>query len=513
MLGWIRPNWIRAFDFRTSGGVDQTLTLHASELIGMGGPPAGRFAGVEVRRADGWNYYFEYRAGQVSQIADRQLPTDRRVLGTDVVSPSFTPPQSRRNIVMLRNDADSDGPVLGTGGDYEETDTSGPANFQFDVVSTAADSAQVRVRYGVGARPDPSIRPWPGGQVWKSPDIAVTNARSTTRPEWANTPWAGQTNTITATVVNRGNFVATNVVVNFYVKDFAITDAPETLIGSDMRTIPANASQAFTTTWTPPANTPESGAHYCVVVRIPLYQDPGNPAIVELTELNNVAQSNYDRFISSTASPARRVTSFVNVSNPHSDETRVFVIAEQSTPWYRTYLEHAWVWLQPGETRKIGVLVESLVGDPAYPELEQFRTAIYERPHDLALVGLIENPHDPQLHAADIAGGGNIRVLTGRATRIDLDQFDEQVATGRVITVDDEQPVTYGDVIVSLQPVGSAERAEYRTATKLDRDGRFAVEIGASRLLEEYGWLDGQAHYLGAFALADCDSKVVRLER
>lgn len=512
MLGWVRPGWVRSFDFRSTGGVDQTLTLHAMELQGMAGPPAGRWAGVEVRRADGWNYYFEYRAGQVTQISDRALPTDRRVLGTDVTSPTFTVPQSRRNIILLANDPDGDGPVLGPGADYEEPDPSGPANFQFDVISTTADSAQVRVRYGAGGRPDPSIRPWPGGDNWQSPDIEISNARSTTRAEWRNTPWAGQTNTITARITNRGNFLATNVQANFYVKNLALGGAPETFLGRDMKSIPVGATVDFTTTWTPPANTPEKDAHYCIVVRIPLYQDPGNPAIVELSQLNNEAQSNYTRFISATASPARRVKFSVTVSNPYAEPARIFVVPQQSSDWYRTYLEHAWLWLEPGDSYAVGVMVESLVEDPAFPEVTEMRQAVYERPHNLSLVGLIENPHDPQLHAAEIMGGANVQVLTARATRLRLEQFDDQVVYGSVVTVDDGQPVTYGEVIVSLKPQGEAEQAEYRTEQgRLRQDGTFAIELGATDLVEEAGWVDGQAHFLGAYAVAPSDSKVVRL--
>jgi M6 family metalloprotease-like protein len=514
MLGWVRPAWIRSFDFRSSGGVDVTLTLQATELLGMGGPPAGRLAGIEVRRADGWNYYFEYRAGQVTQISDRDLPSNRRVLGTDVVSPTFTVPQNRRLIILLPNDPDGDGPVLNTGADYEETDTSGPANFQLDVVSTAADSAQIRVRYGTGGRPDPSIRPWPGGNNWQSPDIEITNARSATRGEWRNTPWAGQMNTITAKITNRGTFIATNVQANFYVKNLAVGDAPEFFIGRDIKTITPGATVDFSTLWTPPANTPDNGAHYCVIVRIPLYQDPGNPAIVELTELNNVAQSNYTRFISSTASPAKRMITSVVVNNPYPEPTRVFVVPQQSSDWYRTYLEHAWLWLNPGESRSVAVMVESLLGDPAFPELQKLGSNFYERPHDLSLIGLIENSQDPHLHTADIMGGANVRVLTGRATRIDLDEFNEIVVRGRVITVDDRQPVTFGEVIISLKPKGIVEEAEYRTGQgKIRQDGSFLIEVAATNLLAEAGVVEGQAHFLGAFGLADTDSKVVRLKR
>ena len=510
MLGWVRPEWVRSFDFTATGGVDQPLTLQAAELIGMGGPPAGRVAGIEVRRANGWNYYFEYRAGQPGNIGDRALLSDRRVLGTDVTSPSFTVPQSRRGIIMLPNDPDGDGPVLGASADYEEPDPSGPANFQFDVTAAGADNAQVRVRYGAGGRPDPSIRPWPGGEVWQSPDIEIRNARSATRPEWFNTPWAGQLNTIVAKVTNSGNFMANGVRVGFWVKDFTIGNAPETLIGTDVRNVPVGPPVEFSTTWTPPASTPTSDAHYCIVVRIALYQDPGNPAIVELTEMNNWAQSNYTRFISSTASPASREITSVSVSNPYTLPTRVVVIPQQSTSWYRTYLDHSWLWLDPGETRSVTVMVESLLGDPAFPELEEMKGQIFELQHDLTLIGMIENSQDPQLHATEIMGGANVRVATGRRTRIEVEQLDEKVAMGTVVTVDDGRPVDNGDVVVSILPDGKSERAEYRS-DQLNQ-GRFVLELAAGQIVSEAGYADLQVHYPGGFGLADSRSDVVSIK-
>lgn len=159
MLGWVDPALVRSYNFATGGGgVDQTLSLQASSALNAP-VPAGRVAAVEVRRADGWNYYFEYRRGQGTDIGDRQLPTNGAIFGTDVVSGVFVPPQNRRMIVELADDVDGDGPILLPGLDYEEEDPTGPAHFSLDVLSTTADSAQVRVRYGAGGRPDPSIRP------------------------------------------------------------------------------------------------------------------------------------------------------------------------------------------------------------------------------------------------------------------------------------------------------------------------------------------------------------------
>jgi hypothetical protein len=82
----------------------------------------------------------------------------------------------------------------------------------------------------------------------------------------------------------------------------------------------------------------------------PLYQSPANPAVVEMTELNNLAQSNYDRFISTTSTPSREIST-MEVGNPYPVRTRIWINAGNSNPLYRTFLEHSWVYLDPGETR------------------------------------------------------------------------------------------------------------------------------------------------------------------
>lgn len=514
MLGWVDPSLVRSYNFATGGGgVDQTLTLQASSALAAP-VPAGRLAAVEVRRADGWNYYFEYRRGQGTDIGDRQLPTDGAVFGTDVVSGVFVPPQNRRMIVELANDVDGDGPILLPGLDYEEEDPSGPAHFSLDVLSTSADSAQVRVRYGAGGRPDPSIRPWPGGDVWKSPDIEIRNAKSDADASWLNVPWAGHTNRVVARVTNSGDFPAPGVRVNFFVKDFTIGGAPETGIGSVTHDIPAGATVEFETTWTPPANTPTDDGHYCVVVRIPLYQDPGNPAIVELTELDNLAQSNYTRFISSSASPSARGMSHVALHNPYPERTRMWVVAQQSSAFYRTYVEHQWLWLDPGETQRVGVMYESLIGDPAYDRVtREHRDEIWKRPSRLSLVGLLENPLDEQLHVADTSGGVTVEVGSGRATRIDPFDGDRDVVRGRVVAVDSGEGVGRGAVVVTAQPRGRA-KGEASAAVELAPDGRFALELG--RLVgdrRDGEQLAVQAEYLGSFGFADSRSTVLWVDR
>ncbi|MEV0600362.1 CARDB domain-containing protein [Streptomyces sp. NPDC050315] len=333
MLGWVPPGWLRRFDFSRHAPIDQSVRLSPVE----GGEPApGTYAGIEIRIADGFNYYLEYRNGEAPDIGDRHLPVDDRILGTDVASPHAAP-LARPSALLLRSDGDDSGPVLGNGDFYTETDRSDPlfpTDFRIDVSGIDGTKANVRIRYGVNARPDPSIRPGLAGPTrpWQSPDIEIRNAKSLANPAWHNIPWAGHPNTIAAQVKNRGDLNAPAVRVDFSVKDYNIGGAPEFYLGSAIHDVAAGATVEFTTSWVP-ART----GHYCVVARIPLYVVPTAPTVVEQTELNNLAQSNYDRFNAATASPSTREVTSCTVTNPYQQRTRVFIVAGKTNPLYRTF--------------------------------------------------------------------------------------------------------------------------------------------------------------------------------
>lgn len=523
-LGWIPPVAIKPYNFASSGGVDETVTLRATSALPNGGVlPTNEYAAIEVRRAEGWNYYFEYRIGQAGDIGDVLAfsPPRPHVLGTDTIVRDYSAPEKRKSIIQLLNDRDGDGAVLdAVGRDYKEYDYGGPAQFNVEVVSFGAQTAQVRVRYGAGGRPDPRIRPWPGGKNWQSPDIEIRTSLSDAEPKLLNIPIAGQENRVVARVANGGDFIATDVVTEFFIKDFSITGAPEHPIGSAVHTIAPQAVEEFQVSWTPPAETPVYGAHWCVIARIPLYQDLGNPAIVELDQRNNEAQSNYTFFLSAWASPSVRGKAEVSVSNAYPDRCRFWIMPQQSRDLYRTYIEHQWLWLDPGETRKVGVMFESLAGDPAYEEqFKRWGDKFYAETNMVSLIGLVERPVPNRSVHPIVTGGANIQVASGRMTEFAELAIDRYEACGSVVLAATRESVRGGKVIVIIHPDDDPMREVSRWETVNDR-GHFAMklDIGNPRAGEDEKkplaartwkmW----ARYLPAAGFADCISKSVWID-
>jgi M6 family metalloprotease-like protein len=513
MLGWVQAGWVQSFDFSALGGtVDQTISLHPIE---QGAPPVGRQSGVEIRIADGWNYYFEYRRAQTMQIGDRALPEDGVVLGSDVVSPPYTPPFSRPGLLLLPPDTDSEGAALSNGENYRETDFSDPTyptDFRVDVSGIDATKADLRIRYGVLSKPDPSIRPWPASadRQWQSPDIEVRNMRNQADSAWFNVPWVGNTNTIVAKVKNNGNMAAAQVRVNFYVKNFNVGGAPESFLGTDVRDIAAGATVEFTTTWVPP-----SAGHYCVIVRIPLYVTPATPPAiptVEMTELNNVAQSNYDRFISATSVPSREITT-VDVGNPYPVATRVFLHPGQTNPAYRTYLESTSVWLDPGESRTITMMFEFApdnLTNGVYPQwmLPKVRE-VMRIPNRVGVVARIEDPNDTPRHKLDILGGAEMQIVTGKSTRFDRFNAARGEVRGQVVTVEGRTPVSGSVIVRSTRNDSDLNNTQIAAQdyqiVKL-RKGSFSA-----KLPDDVIGVD--AYYLPAPSYADCWSKTLKFAR
>jgi hypothetical protein len=506
MLGWVQPTHVRSLSFATVGPVDEEVTLHASDL---GAPPPGRYSSVEVRIADGENYYFEYRREQPTTFKDQDVPADRTVVGTHCMSGAE--PSDRRNILRLRDDSDSDKGEFQLNDDYEEQDTSDPQypnDFKMTVLETAADFARVRITYG-DAKPDPQIRPWAPSTNWKSPDLRVTNARNLANSAFLDIPWEGHDNRIVATVRNPGKLNASAVRVDFFVKDFTLGGGAETPLGSDTHDINSDDEVEFTSSvaWVPP---PLSAIpflnirpHYCVVARIAEYQDPAQPNVREITIDNNEAQSNHTQLISVSASPSSREMGVVKVTNPLPAAADCRVVVRQTSPLARTYIEKSWVHLQPGEERDVLFMSESMVGEPTLEPWveERGRSYAYEVPNSVRLTGVAD---DHETCHGFVTGGAHITVRAARATHFVDFGRDGGLAWGRIEAVDDGQGVS-GTVLVTITPPGAPEKEEVREADV--HNGDFRVELGDV----ERRWIL-QGHYLGAYDLAPCESRELEAE-
>ncbi|MGD8372616.1 MAG: hypothetical protein PVI19_13775, partial [Syntrophobacterales bacterium] len=271
---------------------------------------------------------------------------------------------------------------------------------------------------------------------------------------------------------------------------------PEFFLGSDTKDIGAGATVEFKTTWVPPGT-----GHYCIVARIPLYTRPGTPPVTEITELNNEAQSNYDRFISDTTSPARRKIVKVLVMNPYRKATRIFINAGQTNPYYRTYLEHKWLEMEPGEKAHVDVMFEYTTKLP--PKLPDVNKKFQIRPNRVSVVGLVANPHDRRKHQK-IGGGVSVEVVTGRAT--EFKEFDVRYkrVQGLVVTVDDGKPVDGGTIILTGYPAGTRTKRPLNQSQKI-ASGKFAfpLRIDVAKV---------KAYYLPPVGYGDSTSETVSVK-
>ena len=128
-----------------------------------------------------------------------------------------------------------------------------------------------------------------------------------------------------------------------------------------------------------------------MVARIAEYSDPGDPTIREITLDNNEAQSNHTQLISVSASPSTRETGLVRVTNPLPVAANCRVQVRQTSPFSRTYVDHAWVRLDPGEERSVRFRTESMIGDPTVGATIGDNTrAIYKEPNSVRLTGIAQ---------------------------------------------------------------------------------------------------------------------------
>lgn len=507
MLGWIDPARIKLYNFGVFGAVDETITLHAASA---GAAPAGRFAAAEVRLEDGKNYYFEYRPATAGRLPDAVPPEARTVLGTEAEFRTSMP-GDKPNILRVEEDADAvvDRGAFAAGEDFRDQDTTTPGftnDFIVDVLSTNADSASVRFRYAADLKPDPAITPWSPSTNWQSPDIEVINGRSLADAAFRNVPWEGHANTVVARVTNRGSSPARGVKVQFFSKDFTFGGGTEVPLGEQTQDVGVGATVTFTApqTWTPPTlSFPffdlQFEQHACLVARMAPFLDPVSN-IWEVTPENNEAQSNYTWVATTTNSPATREVTVINAENTLDAPAYVYFTINQPHPLYRTYIDHRWVYLQPGERRQILVMIEALFGDPRFDPLTRpFKDGERRVMTTMRLSALGDTR---ATCTATVLGGASILAIAGIGTEFRRFEAGSGKGEGFVARTDNGAGVD-GPVLVSVQPRTPEDKRPEVIHEVMAQGGRFVVELGDLKDARV------QAHYLGAYPYGPCDSKVV----
>ena len=495
-LGWIDPATIKTVG---PASADEPVTLRATSL----GPPQGdEFAAIELNRGANLSYFFEYRTKRSGRISDQDLQARSAVIGIDWLGGANYPP-GRRQLQLMRNDADNDGGVYPTGSNYVEEDTTKPefpVDLLVDVTNADGNTAKLRLHFG-DRKPDPMLIPFSAESGWKSPDLEVRNAKSDADPRFKDTPWEDHVNWLVAHVHNVGEFDADKVDVSFYVKDFTLSaNAPAVFIGNGVDDVPAGATVDFSCPfpWTPPAG---GNKHYCVIARIEKYTVPDHPEIPEVTSDNNEAQSNYFRFISKTGSPASREACEITLHGIYK-RARQYIAVAQSSPIARTFVDHAWVNLRPAQTRTVLAMTESMVGDPAQESYVDahggFKGAI-ENPNYVRFTGIADDGC-----GGAIVGGASISVHT--AIKTEFTDFAVKpggtFVFGRVVESATGNG-TFGKILVTVRYRDTPTKEVVATGDVDNGDFGVSVEHGFQ------GDLEVRGHFLHSGGLAECDSHVV----
>ena len=400
-MGWIAAKHLKLYNFKAPARSRRTspCTPRSSATLQAGGSRASRsgsaMAGTTMS---------SIARSRPSQTTD-DIPTDRRVVNTDVTSDTFTAPIARPPILFVRPDIDGDGAIIGTGSDLEEKDPGTQMDLKVEVVSTAADNAVVRVSYGSNGKPEPGIRPWTGGPNWQSPDIEVRNDKATADPaKYFNVPWLGHDNTVVAKVRNSGDLLAKGVVVDFFVTEYSVrrrsvATARQPTLGMWR---PARSSSS-PHRWNPSAAT---GKHYCVIVRIRLYQDPANLAIVDQNIYNNEARTNYTKFVSASASPSSRVGHRGAAREPVRRIDACFRRCEEDPPATpRLHRSSVAAGSRQGPAADPGLgrspLGHARVGPRRRETTDRSPSYLWEVPNRLSIAGWAERPFEADCGAHD----------------------------------------------------------------------------------------------------------------
>ena len=344
-------------------------------------------------------------------------------------------------------------------------------------------------------------------------ELAESRPRGDERPQpcrsrLRNVPWEGHANTVVARVTNRGSSPARGVKVQFFSKDFTFGGGYEVPLGEQTQDIPVGATVTFTApqTWSPTTLPfPLFGfayqQHACLVARIAPFLDPVSN-IWEVTSENNEAQSNYTWMATTTSSPATRESAIINAENTLDEPAYVYFTIHQPHPLYRIYLDHRWVFLQPGERRPILVMVESLLGDLRFDKLA--REFQHGERRIMTTVRLSALGDTRATCTATVLGGAAILAIVGHRHGFPPLRRAQRPRRGLHRALRHGRRREWPRARVDRAAQTRRRRTEILREVDA-QDGRFVVEVGEAKNAHV------QAHYLGQYPYGPSESRIVEV--
>jgi len=325
-LNWVDESALATFDLDNQFNATKTLGV-ANEITNGDVPTTGRHPGVQIKLADRWFLFAEYRRGEDHHIADQdntplpQQPNKGVVSFTNLMANPGESTEVRRHVnypASATNTQDTRAmpsglaftrPRVRHGNkleiEHENELDRDPSEASLKVINDSS-SVDCNEQDCDSIGDVFSMRKWGSGDEdygrWQSPDIEVVNAlnQGTAKGQdhW-NVPAPHIKNEIRATFENRTN-TSRAATIDFYTKVFNIGGPLETpkveYLGSAGPRLASPGNNTFTMDWYP--HNPDGdqrAAHECLMVEIRPFEG-NNSDEYESVTANNSAQSNYTQF-------------------------------------------------------------------------------------------------------------------------------------------------------------------------------------------------------------------------
>lgn len=525
-LGWIDPDKVKCIRYQAGAPHVDIVKIDASYLA-TDRPPPPNYAALEIQIASGQSLFVEHR---VRTPANRWYIGDQHLVGGSRPSPSVVITQTYPSVAAgipgaepmgqlitmaapKGNPSFEDGPVLQHREAFQVENPLGPAHpaeIRVSVDNLNDTSATLYVAQNVVRRPELSIRDW--DESFHSPDILVRNERNYDfdaerwiRPEWRYAAFANNPNWVVASVKNEGEMDAPRVRVKFEWTRSGAGGEWHPLGSVKSVDIPqGKIVDVVSDEWIPDPGVVAPDRHYCVRVTILGDQDgyyvvPGL-LVRELSNENNKARSNFQRFISETSSPSSRVGQRFLVVNPRNYEQTLRLEVTQTNPLFRTYLENRWLKLGPNEEKE--VLVQS-----EYAGEEERDLTVVARYKDEPNRVIFEAFEGPGYDGDTVRslGGNQLEVGQGLAVRFSgitlIPVGGEFSFEGRVVVKKSGAPPDPGGAII-LTLADATGKLVNRTIEP-SPNGAF------STLLPSGGWTSVRAYYVPPPGFGDVTSEKI----